>query len=50
MAWTIGNYYLSESQMQGNALEIYNFLSARGWTLEAIAGTLGNMEREYGRT
>ena len=46
MAWTIGNYYLSESQMQGNALEIYNFLSPRGWTLEAIAGTLGNMERE----
>lgn len=46
MAWTIGNYYLSEVQMQGNALEIYNFLCGRGWSLEAISGTLGNMERE----
>ena len=32
--------------MQGNALEVYNFFSARGWTLNAIAGMLGNMERE----
>ena len=46
MAWTISNNYLTESQMQGNALEVYNFFSARGWTLNAIAGMLGNMERE----
>ncbi len=46
MAWTISNSYLTESQMQGNALEVYNFFSARGWTLNAIAGMLGNMERE----
>lgn len=46
MAWTISNNYLAESQMQGNALEVYNFFSARGWTLNAIAGMLGNMERE----
>lgn len=46
MAWTISNNYLTESQMQGNALEVYNFFSARGWSLNAIAGMLGNMERE----
>lgn len=46
MAWIISNNYLTESQMQGNALEVYNFFSARGWTLNAIAGMLGNMERE----
>ena len=46
MAWTISNNYLTESHMQGNALEVYNFFSARGWTLNAIAGMLGNMERE----
>ena len=46
MAWTISNNYLTESQMQGNALEVYNFFSARGWTLNAISGMLGNMERE----
>ncbi len=46
MAWTISNNYLTEFQMQGNALEVYNFFSARGWTLNAIAGMLGNMERE----
>ena len=46
MPWTIGNYYLNETQMQGNALEVYIFFSARGWSLNAIAGILGNMESE----
>lgn len=46
MAWTIGNFYLSEAQMQGNAVEVYDFLVPRGWTLNAIAGMLGNMQTE----
>lgn len=46
MAWTISNSYLGESQMRENALEFSAFLSARGWTLNAIAGTLGNIESE----
>lgn len=46
MSWVIGNYYLSEAQMQENALEVYSFLLARGWTLNAIAGICGNMESE----
>ncbi len=46
MPWTIGNYYLNETQMQGNALEVYILFSDRGWSLNAIAGILGNMESE----
>lgn len=46
MGWTIGNYYLTMPQMQGNALEIYTFFAARGWTLNAIAGMCGNMQSE----
>lgn len=42
-----GNYYLSEAEMQHNADLIYNvFSSGYGWTIEAIAGMLGNMEQE----
>lgn len=38
--------YLSQSQMQINAIYIYKYLSAKGWTVNAIAGILGNMEHE----
>lgn len=41
-----GNFYLTESQMQTNARYIYNYLAPRGWTLNAIAGMLGNMQTE----
>lgn len=46
MGWTIGNYYLSMEQMQGNALEVYTYLAARGWSINAIAGLCGNMQSE----
>ena len=46
MAWISGNYWLSESQMQNNATIVYNYLKAKGWTLNAIAGMLGNMQVE----
>lgn len=46
MAWTISNAYLSQEQMYANATEVYIFFSARGWTLNAISGVLGNMESE----
>ena len=46
MGWTIGNFYLTESQMRGNAIEVYNYFTEKGWTLNAIAGILGNMEKE----
>lgn len=41
-----GNRYLSLTEMQDNARYIYNWLSARGWTLNAIAGLLGNFQSE----
>lgn len=52
---TYGKYYGSpwgssspcdDSQQQTNALYIYAYLSAKGWTLNAIAGMLGNMQVE----
>ena len=38
MAWTIGNFILSQSQMDANAVEVYKYFSTKGWTLNAIAG------------
>lgn len=40
------NDYLTEAQMQINARYFYQEMNARGWTLNAIAGMLGNMETE----
>ena len=41
-----GNYFLSESEMKNNAEYIAWHLLNKGWTLNAIAGMLGNMETE----
>lgn len=46
MALIISNAYLSQSQMRDNAQYIADYLFARGWTRNAIAGILGNMQRE----
>lgn len=43
---TTKNAYLSLSEMQINARYINQELSADGWTLNAIAGLLGNAQRE----
>lgn len=40
------NEYLTDAEMQNNAIYIYWYLSNRGWTLNAIAGMLGNMQTE----
>lgn len=40
------NRWLSMEEMQNNAVYIYWYLSNRGWTLNAIAGMLGNMQTE----
>lgn len=44
--WIKGNYYLSQSEMENNALIVYDYLIGRGWSLNAIAGLLGNMQSE----
>lgn len=41
-----GNYYLSMPQMQTNATYIYGYLNAEGWSINAIAGLLGNTQTE----
>lgn len=46
MAWISGNRYLSEAEMKNNADIIKSYLASRGWTLNAIAGLLGNMQSE----
>lgn len=46
MSWIKGNRYLTESEMQNNALEIKAYLVSKGWSPNAIAGMLGNMETE----
>lgn len=41
-----GNRYLSKSEMETNAQYIWNYLGSRGWSLNAVAGMLGNMQSE----
>lgn len=46
-----GNTYdssnsLTMAQMQVNAQYIWSALSSQGWTLNAVAGILGNMQSE----
>ena len=48
MAWIYGNRYLTTAEMQNNAKLVQSFLLSRGWTNNAIAGVLGNMQSESG--
>ena len=40
------NEYLTDSEKEINARYIWQYLGSRNWTLNAVAGLLGNMERE----
>ena len=44
--WIKGNRYLCDDEMTNNAYIVCDYLTACGWTLNAIAGLLGNMESE----
>lgn len=46
MALTISNAYLDTGQMAGNGQYIADYLTGRGWTQNAIAAMLGNMQQE----
>lgn len=46
MATYSSNSYLSTSQMKVNAQYILDYLTAKGWTKNAVCGMLGNMQRE----
>lgn len=44
--WISGNRYLSMPEMQENATYIWESMSEEGWTMNAVAGMLGNMQTE----
>lgn len=46
LEWIYGNRYLSHSEMENNARLVWNYFGSLGWTLNAVAGMLGNMQRE----
>ena len=43
-----GNRYLKQTEMTANARYITDYLLARGWSINAICGMLGNMQTESG--
>ncbi|MDT3429178.1 peptidoglycan hydrolase-like protein with peptidoglycan-binding domain [Paenibacillus forsythiae] len=45
---TAGIGGLTDAQLKANVLYIYNYMTAKGWTKNAIAGLLGNIEQESG--
>lgn len=46
MDWISKNNYLTETEMQHNATNIFNWAYLLGWSYNAIAAILGNMETE----
>lgn len=40
------SHYLTQEEMETNAQYIYSYLHDKGWTIQAIAGILGNMQAE----
>lgn len=46
MAWISDNRYLTESEMKNNADRVKSYLVSKGWSYNAIAGLLGNMQSE----
>lgn len=44
--WIKGNRYLGTGEMQNNAQIIFTTLLGFGWTVEAIAGAMGNFQKE----
>lgn len=46
MPWVSGNYYLGTAEQQNNALLVAQYGYSHGWTKNAIAAILGNMQAE----
>lgn len=44
--WIAKNAYLTRAQQENNALIIFRYFAARGWTRNAVAALLANMEVE----
>lgn len=48
MSWHAGNRYLTAAETFDNAQEVADFFIVSGWTRNAIAAMLGNMQGESG--
>lgn len=46
MSIAFGNRYLTADEMKGNAAYIWQYMRGAGWSMEAVAAMLGNMESE----
>ena len=46
MDWIGGNRYLNMDEMKNNATLLWNYFNSVGWTVNAVAGMLGNMQTE----
>lgn len=46
MVESSANDYFGETKQQTNARYIWQYLGSRGWTLNAVAGIIGNMQTE----
>lgn len=46
MSWIGGNRYLSRSEMENNATEIWGYFNSIGWSLNSVSAMLGNMQTE----
>lgn len=43
---TSANRYLTQAEMEKNAAYIWSYFSKRNWSMQAVAGMLGNMQSE----
>lgn len=49
MAWIVKigvSAYLTQSEMENNATEFYGYFNNKGFTIECVAGMLGNLQQE----
>lgn len=49
MAWIVKvgvSAYLTHSEMENNATEFYGYFNSKGFTIESVAGMLGNLQQE----
>lgn len=49
MAWIVKvgvSAYLTQSEMENNTTEFYGYFNSKGFTIESVAGMLGNLQQE----
>ena len=49
MTWIVKvgvSAYLTQSEMENNATEFYGYFNSKGFTIESVAGMIGNLQQE----